>query len=66
MDTLLIEQALLEQVIADCRAQLAALPPLDNRRLPFIRELLRLSYAQMHLNRLFQNVKQQKGEWPGV
>jgi hypothetical protein len=59
---LLVERALLHQVIADRRAQLAALPRRDNRRLPVIRELFRLSYAQMRLNRLFRKAQQQKGE----
>jgi hypothetical protein len=63
---LLVERALLHQVIADRQAQLAALSPFDDRRPALFRELFQLYYAQMRLNRLFRKARQHKGEWPMV
>jgi hypothetical protein len=66
MDKLLVERVLLHPAVADHRAQLAALSPFDERRQPLFHELLRLSYAQIRLNRLFRKARQHKGEWPEV
>jgi hypothetical protein len=62
---IMIEDALLRQVIADRKAQFVALPAEDERRFPLADELTRLYLTQARLLRLRQReIERQNGRRP--
>jgi hypothetical protein len=64
MYKILVEDALLRQVIADRKAQFAALPAEDERRLPLANELTWLYLTQGRLVRLYQREIERRNGHP--